>query len=107
MSELKSYKTKWSSQKKILDDKIVADDNISKVLDWIKKKDGSELSLDDIREKVTSGGRYKNSAVWFLNGPEFQSWSSNFQRARSRDQSNRVLWIKGGYGTGKTTIMSV
>lgn len=42
-----------------------------------------------------------------MDSPEFETWSNNFRIRESQNPPKRVLWIKGSYGTGKTTAMYV
>ncbi|KAI1206212.1 uncharacterized protein F4807DRAFT_241332 [Annulohypoxylon truncatum] len=47
------------------------------------------------REKL---GRYDNIGEWLIDSPPFQNWSS------FSDSSKRTLWLRGGVGTGKTSV---
>jgi hypothetical protein len=106
-AQLESSRTRFAAKKKTIEDKLVAEAHVSKVLKWIKKEGDPELGLEDIRIKVTRNGRYDRSAQWFFDEPEFQAWSSRFQTTKSQHpaESKSTLWVNGTYGTGKTTLM--
>ncbi|KAJ5902684.1 hypothetical protein N7495_003212 [Penicillium taxi] len=54
--------------------------------------------LDDKeRIKNTKGGLLKDSYGWILDNEDFKRWEDN--------QSNRLLWIKGDPGKGKTMLL--
>jgi hypothetical protein len=106
-AQLKDHRTKWSSRKKVIEEILSADDHVSKVLKWIKKKDDPEPALKEIKNQVTSKDRYQNYAQWFLDRPEFKDWSERFYSTETRVESKRLIWINGPYGTGKTTIVFV
>lgn len=92
-----------------LEKKLSADEHTVKVLKWIKEDSDPEQSLASIKKTVTSEGRHEKCAEWFLDGPEFGNWYNAAQTLGSqhKSKSKQVLWIRGGYGTGKTTILSV
>jgi hypothetical protein len=52
---------------------------------------------DKKRIEDTKGGQLKDSYRWILDNPQFQNWRS--------DQQNRLLWIKGDPGKGKTMLL--
>lgn len=93
--------------KKVLEDALSADGEVTNVLKWIKKKDDPEQMLEDIRLKVSPGDRYENCAQWFLDEDKFRGWSKGFRVLDKEYDYKQALWISGGYGTGKTTIMFV
>ena len=54
--------------------------------------------LDDKeRIKHTKGGLLKDSYRWILDNKEFKQWQEN--------QTNRLLWIRGDPGKGKTMLL--
>jgi hypothetical protein len=61
-----------------------------------------DLRLNDPRDdkkriEETKGGLLKDSYRWILQNSEFQQWRNN--------QKNRLLWIKGDPGKGKTMLL--
>lgn len=97
--------TTWTGSKKVLEDQLLLDDNTVKVRKWIKKDEDPEPGLDTIKRRVMPNGQYGDAAQWFLNRPEFESWSNKFLRPGRATNHKRVLWIWGTYGTGKTTLL--
>jgi hypothetical protein len=102
---LKRDKASWATERKSLDDKLAADEFIVKVRAELKKKEDPELSLDFIRKTVTSQGRYENSTPWLFENGAFNNWCNTSPATANQPAFKRVLWIKGGYGTGKTTLL--
>jgi hypothetical protein len=90
-----------------MEETIAKSANVTKVLEWIKEKGDPESGLKDIRKRVTSDSRYEEYGEWFLNTPKFEAWCDGFRDLESPASSKRVLWVKGPYGTGKTTILQV
>ena len=76
-----------------------------KVGKWIKKEGDPEPQLDVIKRRVMPDGEYENAAQWFLDGPEFEAWCDGFLSPECRPAAKRVLWLRGTYGTGKTTLL--
>jgi len=105
-AELKILREVVTADRKRMEEKLTTDDNVANVLKWIKKEDDSEPSLMEVRAKVTSDGRYDQAAQWFVQSQGFQDWVSPLHHEDSQE-SKRVLWLRGAYGTGKTTILSV
>ncbi|KAJ5533849.1 NACHT nucleoside triphosphatase [Penicillium freii] len=52
---------------------------------------------DKKRITKTNGGLLKDSYCWILDNEEFKQWQHN--------QTNRVLWIRGDPGKGKTMLL--
>jgi hypothetical protein len=52
---------------------------------------------DKERIKETNGGLLKDSYCWIFDNKEFKHWQDN--------QSNRLPWIRGDPGKGKTMLM--
>ena len=52
---------------------------------------------DKARIEQTKGGLIKDSYRWVLDNAEFKRWRS--------DENNRLLWIKGDPGKGKTMLL--
>lgn len=104
-SDVKRNRTRWATKKKAIEDKLSFDENVQKVLAWIRKDDDPELPLESIRKTVTSEGRYEEAAQWFLDRDEFATWNTTSQTLPEKQKPKRVLWVKGPYGTGKTTIL--
>lgn len=103
--EIKRQKDTWTAKKKILEDELSADKNVVEVRKWIKKDGDPEPRLDTIRRRVMPDGRYEDAAHWFLDGPEFRAWCETFLSSEFSPAAKRVLWLRGSYGTGKTTLL--
>ncbi|KAJ5895429.1 hypothetical protein N7495_007120 [Penicillium taxi] len=58
---------------------------------------------DKSRIQNTSGGLFKDSYRWILDNDEFQQWQNNQNSQNS--QNNRLLWIRGDPGKGKTMLL--
>ena len=80
--------------------------NITTLTDIAKSKEDNDclrdLRVSDPRDdkkriEETKGGLLQDSYRWILNSDDFQRW-------RSMDQ-NRILWIKGDPGKGKTMLL--
>jgi hypothetical protein len=105
--------------KKTIESNISNREENYKILDWINKDKYHEGKVLDIEKQVTSDGRHKDYAQWFLDTTEYTAWCEalyNPKGDRKEISENsctemkeppRVLWIKGFYGTGKTTIVYV
>jgi hypothetical protein len=72
---------------------------------WIKKEDDPEPSLGALRERVMPDGRYGDAAQWLIYGSKFNAWCESFEPVKEQQAFKRVLWLRGGYGTGKTTLL--
>ena len=55
--KLKDHRSKWLSTKKIMEEKLSADDNVAKVLEWIKDSNDTESTLAYIENKITPNGK--------------------------------------------------
>ena len=88
-----------------MEDKLSRDTDIVKVGKWIKKDGDPEPQLDIIKRRVMPDGEYKDAAQWFLDRPEFEAWCDGFLSPECRPAAKRVLWLRGTYGTGKTTLL--
>ncbi|RDW87385.1 hypothetical protein BP5796_03079 [Coleophoma crateriformis] len=55
---------------------------------------------DKIRIQETKGGLLEDSYRWILENAEFKQWREN------DDDENRLLWIRGDPGKGKTMLLS-
>ena len=125
---LKLRATKWLKQKKEIEDQIKNDEKIAEVRNWMREETDPEPTLKSLAEKIMPDGCYRGAAQWLTETGEFDSWCiwlqeqdiSKSQAPERRDEApetghlitnhakfdeKRVLWLRGGYGTGKTTIM--
>lgn len=108
-------KTDWSTEKKSLEDAVVYDRNTVTVRNWIREKLDPEPTWEDLKNRITPHGRYQNAGEWFLKGEAFKTWCTTFQPASIAHVedpppaqgrlSKRVLWLRGGFGTGKTAVL--
>lgn len=127
--ELGRLKAEWGVRKDDLKETIAADENTVAVRDWLRKKGYPDPSPSDIKDRVMRHYEYSNGADWFLNGDEFAAFCDGFRSSSEADHTQdsrgppgesqtvsqnsaqeylaakRVLWLSGGYGTGKTTIL--
>jgi spore cortex formation protein SpoVR/YcgB (stage V sporulation) len=109
VKDIKRVRDTLSRRRKGIEEEEALGDKVAKILEWIKQKDDPEQSMSKIETEVTSEGRSETYAQWFLNLHEYRAWSEGFRKredmeTQSEPVSPRVLWIKGFYGTGKTTI---
>jgi hypothetical protein len=107
LAKLKDHKSQWASKKKLIEDKITLDKDITDILKWIKKDRDPEKPLWEIENKVTLEERYWNCTQWILSRPEFQDWSKGWYPLENQRASKCVIWINRLYRTGKTTILYV
>lgn len=132
LKELGRLKTEYAARKDDLKQSIAADDHTVKVRDWLRKKDSLDPSPDDIRGRIMLDDRYSNGADWFLKSGSaeslsFQAFCKSLDTlvitsrsvgrtaiVHDQDADNQepdytalkhVLGIRGGLGTGKTTIL--
>ena len=107
--DLKYARDCCSSQKKRIEDQLAAVKSWNEVLQWIKKVDDPELGFEYILENGPSKKRDHEYEYgqWLLDTIEFKGWANKFRRLKSADETKRVLWIRGNYGTGKSTLVSV
>ena len=103
--EIKRQKNKWTGMKKDLENKLLTDKTVVEVQKWIKKGSDPEPQIDTIKRRVMPDGKYKDAAQWFLATSQFKTWYDNFQKPESPPAAKRVLWLRGTYGTGKTTLL--
>lgn len=101
-ADIKTRIGKVTNMKKRMEDSIKNLEHTVKVRNWIKTKDDPEPPLIDIKEKVMPDGNYEDAASWLLECSDFTRWREAYQH---NTQTKRVLWIRGGYGTGKTTLL--
>lgn len=104
-NEIKRQKTRWTSMKKDLEDKLSADKHNVEVQKWIKKDGDPEPQIGTIKRRVMPDGNYEDAAKWFLDTSQFRAWCDNFREPESPPAAKRVLWVRGTYGTGKTTLL--
>ncbi|EWZ85340.1 hypothetical protein FOWG_11842 [Fusarium oxysporum f. sp. lycopersici MN25] len=71
-------------------------DSVKKYLDALRSTDPRD---DKARIEQTNGGLLKDSYVWILESPEFNTW-------RDESEAGRLLWIRGDPGKGKTMLLS-
>ena len=124
-ADIKRLVGEWTRIKKTMEEEIKFDKYVTNVRKWVRAEGNSELTLDDFKEKLEPDGKYGDAAEWFLESPEFETWCETFQaapepnnstdnepaadRGSASDEVNhnspRLLWLRGGYGTGKTTAL--
>ncbi|MCJ1470251.1 hypothetical protein MMC07_008896 [Pseudocyphellaria aurata] len=131
LKKLGRLKSEWAVKKDDVKESIALDENTVTVRKWLRKEGYPDPSPSDIRSRVMPDGRYSNGADWFLEGDAFhtfcaglsppdtadgasvESSASNDQDGNSARTSHdfnvvkRVLWLRGGLGTGKTTVLSL
>ena len=131
LKELGRFKSEWAVRKDDVKESIALDENTVKVRNWLRKEGFPDPSPFDIRSRVMPDGRYINGADWFLGGDAFRTFCAGFSppdtadgasvessasngqdgsSANTSHESNvvkRVLWLRGGLGTGKTTVLSL
>ena len=71
----------------------------------MKKEGDPELPLHFIGKTVMSAGRYNCAASWLFENEDFLGWCNPSTIKADHPASKRVLWIKGAFGTGKTTLL--
>ena len=125
-ADIKRLVGDWTRIKKTMEEQIKSDKYVTDVRHWVRAEGDSELTLEDFKEKLEPDGKYGDAAEWFLESPEFETWCETFQAAPepndpaeseptddrrfasdavNRNSPKRVLWLRGGYGTGKTTVL--
>lgn len=113
VKSLKRAGERLSGQRKRMNDTIAADEKVAATLKWFKKYDHPETMLRNIEKEITSDGRSKDYAQWFLNSDEYKTWFEALCHHGDNDVQSqlrrpaRILWITGSYGMGKTTLVYV
>ena len=131
LKELGRLKSEWAVRKDDLKESIAMDDHTIAVRKWLRKPNFPDPSPSDIRARVMPDDRYSNGADWFLKGDAFLAFCAGLQPPDTTEASKldssayddqggfasniahdtgmvkRVLWLRGGLGTGKTTILSL
>ena len=102
---MKRQKNKWTGMKKDLEDKLSNDEHNVKVQKWMKKGSDPEPQLDTIKRRVMPDGKYEDAAQWFLGTTQFKAWCDTIQKPERPPAAKPVLWLRGTYGTGKTTLL--
>ena len=101
----------WLGTKKLLELKLSEDKRMVEVLKWVGVK--TELDAKSARERVRNrvvpdGSVYDTAVSWFLGGYEFLDWCKDIQSVSENGRdAKKALWVKGVYGSGKTTLMYV
>ncbi|PSN59127.1 HET-domain-containing protein [Corynespora cassiicola Philippines] len=72
-------------------------DEVSKLEKCIQDLHLTDPRDDKTRIEETKGGLLRDSYRWILENPEFQQWQNGNQ--------DRLLWIKGDPGKGKTMLL--
>ena len=103
--DIKRQKDSWTTKKRYLEDRLSADEHIVKVRKWIRKANDPEPQIDTIMRRVMPDEKYEDAAQWFLDLPQFDSWCDTFLSSECPPAAKRVLWLRGTYGTGKTTLL--
>jgi hypothetical protein len=102
--QVKRESSEWARLKKEREESIKKEERIARVLNAIKAENDPEPKEEIIENRVTTDGHYIGGTRWFLDSDQFAAWRD----ATPDDPSFKpVLWLRGCYGTGKTTIMSV
>ena len=104
---LKSYRGNLASKKKLIEDKVLETKDINDVLEWIKHDDDREPGQKVIAGRMPSEEQYDDYAQWFLSSPGFKAWTEGFKTPKDNQSSKQALWLRGPYGTGKTTVLYV
>ncbi|KAI9888557.1 MAG: hypothetical protein M1814_006827 [Vezdaea aestivalis] len=134
LKELSRLKSEWAVKKDDVKESILLDEHTVTVRTWLRKKKYPDPSPSTIRSRVMPDDRYSNGADWFLEGSAFRTFCAGLSApdtadgaivklSASGDQSGnpaapannshdsnvakRVLWLRGGLGTGKTTVLSL
>ncbi|KAL8786151.1 MAG: hypothetical protein Q9195_008330 [Heterodermia aff. obscurata] len=103
--EIKRQKDTWMSMKKNLEAKLQKDKDNVNTLEWLRKDGDPEPTLASIKSTVTTDDYYQLTGNWLLSGPEFTTWAETFEPTATQSIAKRVLWLRGSYGTGKTTLL--
>jgi hypothetical protein len=85
--------------------KLEADKFIREVLIWIRKVDNPSPSLEQVQERVMPEGHHGDAARWLIDSAPFKDWSNLLKGRTESPESKRLLWVRGTYGTGKTTAL--
>ena len=111
VKDLKQRGEDLSGARKRINDREAAESKVAAALRWIRSSTDPETTPSNIEREITSDGRSKNYAQWFLDSNEYEAWFGAFCCRDDNDlqpevpHSPRILWISGFYGMGKTTIM--
>ena len=114
--EISRLKSDWSNEKKSLEDHIAYDKNTVEVRAWIKgKEEDPEPTISELAKRVMPEDHYADGADWLFGEDEFKKWCGFLQDSEQNATQTtphtparpvkRVLWLRGGLGTGKTTLL--
>lgn len=74
-------------------------DEVAQVTSWISAISRSvERDHRDVRQKL--GHDHFESGSWFLDNPQVKTW-------RNWTEDHQCLWLKGGVGSGKSSLASI
>ncbi len=131
LKELGRLKSEWAVRKDDIKEFITLDEHTVNVRTWLRKKGYPDPSPSDIRSRVMPVDLYSNGADWFLKGDASHAFCADFappdttdgasvelsacddqdgnsaNTSHDSDMVKRVLWLRGGLGTGKTTVLSL
>jgi hypothetical protein len=71
---------------------LKAQDENRKVLDWIKKSDGSGTSQRNVKQQTGLDVEGTEAGKWFLETSEFRTW---LLAVCSNVTLNRTFWLRG------------
>lgn len=133
--ELGRLKAVWAIERKKIEDGLTADEYVVNALKFFKTENDPEPPLGSIGDRVMPDNYYDNAAQWFFDEDNFITWCGTFDTSskppilaqpqsvenqdhlqsplRNKEQNfpeqqrdvKRVLWLRGGLGTGKTTVL--
>ncbi|KAK2596014.1 hypothetical protein N8I77_013525 [Diaporthe amygdali] len=74
-------------------------DEVTQVTKWVSAI-SVELDHRDVRAKL--GAQHHSSGGWFLDDPRVRAW-----KEWNWNESSQCLWLRGGVGTGKSSLASI
>lgn len=81
-------------------------DEVAQVTRWVSAI-SVELDHRDVRAKL--GAHHHSSGIWFLDDPRVRAWKQwDWEDPVLRGHSEpQCLWLRGGVGTGKSSLASI
>ncbi|ETS75369.1 hypothetical protein PFICI_12313 [Pestalotiopsis fici W106-1] len=101
LSELERYDRTCATQKERVDIDLKSLEENSKLLKWVKGDKNPEPSHKSVKFQTGIEKGESQAAAWFLNTSVFKSWRDGL----ASEKAERVFWLKGIMGSGKTTLI--
>jgi hypothetical protein len=108
VTDIKTLRTRRSSEKKEIDDISSAKMAGNSTVKWIAPDESSEAVPANLEDTINPKGRHNKYAEWFTTKQDkYRTWFRAIENHERDRKETRVISIKGSYGTGKTATVYV